>query len=91
MARVANRSWYSWSDSVTGLVVCDCYRHRIIDTELVKVVTHSNARALEHPNHDSTVPVCRECYEWIREKENDVMTPYADARSYADFQNEEGG
>jgi hypothetical protein len=88
MARVANRSWISGGDSVTGLVVCDCYRHRI-DTDSMKAITHSNARALEHPNYDSTVPVCRECYEWIREKENDVTTRYADARSYADVHEEE--
>jgi hypothetical protein len=55
----------------------------------MKAITHSNARALEHPNYDSTVPVCRECYEWIREKENDVTTRYADARSYADVHEEE--
>lgn len=78
--------WARIEDDMDREPTVRCVADRADDGDLWKcaeVVPASRARALKHPRADEPLPVCPECYEWIRQNgANGVSTPFEDAPSW---------
>ena len=80
--------WARIADETEREPTVRCACDRVEDGTIWKcarLVPASISRALHHPDADGSVPICPDCYEWIREHPvNSVEEPFDEAPSWAE-------